>query len=264
MEEKNPEKLRVPQMNWVSLVAFILVPLAWWLLLLYVVTPLLMPFITTAEGEINGYALNLISLSGYLFEFLLAVLILKHEGSLFNWHFLKARLLLKWSGWKAWGLFVLLFILAFTATFPLMNLSPKIASLLPPPVWFPASQNPLKEVNSISDAYPGIVFEHNYVFLLLVVFTALMNIFGEDIYYRGVLIPKLNGLFGRLSWVAGGLIFMVKHLYVWWRCLEVFPLAFAGAFFAGPLGSLWFTMLAHFLGNYGMSLPLLIKSVLFG
>ena len=200
MEETNPKKLIIPQMDLAGLSAFILGPLVWWILLLYVVTPLLLPYIVTSEGEINGYALNLISLSGYLFEFLLAVLILKHEGISYNWHSLKARLSLKWGGWKVWGLFVLLFILAFAATFPLMNLSPKIASLLSPPVWFPASQNPLKEVNSISDAYPGVIFKHNYVFFLLMVFTAVLNIIGEDIYYRGVLIPKLDGLFGRRLW----------------------------------------------------------------
>ena len=91
----------------------------------------------------------------------------------------------------------------------------------------------------------------------------LLNILAEDTYYRGVLIPKLNGLFGHWAWLAGGLAFMIKHLYVWWRILEVMPLALAGAFLVGPMGSLWFAMLAHFLGNYGMSLPLLIKAVFF-
>jgi len=38
----------------------------------------------------------------------------------------------------------------------------------------------------------------------------------------------------------------------------------AGAFLFGPIGSLPFAMLAHFLGNYGMTWSLVIKMVLFG
>jgi membrane protease YdiL (CAAX protease family) len=134
----------------------------------------------------------------------------------------------------------------------------------PPPDWFPASQNPFKEVNSMEDALPGVVFKGNYLFLLLFLFTDVINIIGEDTYYRGVLIPKLHGLFGRWAWVMGGLLFALKHVYVWWRVQEALPLGLAGAFMFGPMGSLPFAMLAHFIGNFAFTWPLIIKLVLFG
>jgi membrane protease YdiL (CAAX protease family) len=91
-----------------------------------------------------------------------------------------------------------------------------------------------------------------------------MNIIGEDTYYRGMLIPKLHGLFGRWAWLAGGVLFALKHFYVWWRIQEALPLGLAGAFMFGPMGSLPFAMLAHFIGNFAFTWPLVIKLVLFG
>ena len=261
---KTKTSQEVPQLKWAGLTVLYALPVTWWAVVMYVITPAVLPRITTPAGEINGYALNLITLSCYLFEFLLAVFVLRREGQRFSWSALKSRLNLRWGGWKAWGLFILIFLVAFALTFPLMTISKLTAAAAPPPEWFPASQNPLKSVNGIEDALPGMTLKGNYIFLLLFLFTGLLNIVGEDTYYRGVLIPKLGGLFGKYAWLAGGILFALKHVYVWWRVLEVVPLGIAGAFLFGPMGCLPFAMLAHFLGNYGLTWPLVLKAVLFG
>ena len=254
----------IPQLKWIGLVGLFVLPVGWWFFVLYVITPWLLPSITTPEGEINGYALYLIQLSGYLFEFLLAIYVLRREGQRFAWPALRTRLNLRWGGWKAWGLFIVVFVIAYALTLALIPTSTITATVAPPPDWFPASQNPFKEVNSVEDALPGVVFKGNYLFLLLFLFTDVMNIIGEDTYYRGMLIPKLHGLFGRWAWVMGGLLFALKHFYVWWRIQEALPLGLAGAFMFGPMGSLPFAMLAHFIGNFAFTWPLVIKLVLFG
>lgn len=254
----------IPQLKWVGLICLFALPVGWWFFVLYVITPWLLPSITSSEGEINGYALNLIQLSCYLFEFFLAIYVLRSEGQSFTWSALRTRLNLRWGGWKVWVLFIVVFAIAYALTLALIPFSTITAAAAPPPDWFPASQNPLKEVNSVEDALPGVVFKGNYLFLLLFLFSGVMNIIGEDTYYRGVLIPKLHGLFGRWAWLMGGLLFTLKHLYVWWRVQEALLLGIAGAFIFGPMGSLPFAMLAHFIGNFGFTWPLVIKLVLFG
>jgi hypothetical protein len=254
----------IPQLKWAGLAGLFLLPLCWWLFVLYVVAPLLLPSITTPEGEVDGYALNLIQLAGYLFEFFLAIYVLRREGQRFTWPALRTRLNLRWGGWKAWGLFIALFVVAFALTQPLVPISKITAAAAPPPAWFPASQHPLKEVNGVEDALPGVEFKGNYLFLLLFLFVGTMNIIGTDTWYRGVLIPKLHGLFGRWAWAAGGLIFALRYLYVWWRVQEALLLGLAGAFMFGPMGSLPFAMLAHFIGNFALTWPLVIKMVVFG
>jgi membrane protease YdiL (CAAX protease family) len=264
MDTKTHNIQKVPQLKWAGLYGLYALPAAWWLAVMYLITPRLLPWITTTAKEINGWALNLITLSCYVFEFLLALMILRREGQDFKWQTLKSRLNLRWGSWKTRGIFLLIFLVAFFLTLPLMSASRQVAGIAPPPEWFPASQNPLKEVGGLQDALPGVSLPGNYGFLLLFLFTGLMNVVGEDTLYRGVLIPKLQGLFGNYAWMAGGVLFSLKHVYVWWRMVEVLPLGIAGAFLFGPMGSLPLALLAHFLGNYGMTWPLVIMEVVFG
>lgn len=264
MNEIKYNSKEIQQLKWPGLLGLFVLPLAWWLLILYVITPALLPYVTTPEGEVNGYMTSLVILVGSLFEFILAVFVLRREGQRFTWAALRTRLNLRWGGWKAWGLFILIFIAAFALTQLVLPIGEITASIAPPPDWFPASQHPFKEVNSIEDALPGVVFKGNYLFLLIFLSSGIMNIIGTDTWYRGVLIPKLHGLFGRWAWFAGGLIFMFRYLYVWWRIQEASMLGIAGGFMFGPMGSLPFAMLAHFIANFALSWPTVIKMVLFG
>jgi membrane protease YdiL (CAAX protease family) len=65
--------------------------------------------------------------------------------------------------------------------------------------------------------------------LILVMFlfnTAL----GEELLFRGLLLPRMNGAFGRGDWVANGLLFAGYHLHVPWAIpgtlLEMFTTAY--------------------------------------
>ena len=54
-------------------------------------------------------------------------------------------------------------------------------------------------------------------FLALFVFQAAFNtILGEEFLFRGVLLPKMEGVFGRFSWVANGVLFGLYHLHQPW------------------------------------------------
>jgi hypothetical protein len=262
----HPNLSSIPQFTWSQLAGFFLLPVAWWFILLYGITPLLLPAFSAPNGEPNGWVLLFIQILGYLFEFLLAIRIFRKEGYPLRLHALKERIHWRWPrGWKAWVLILVLFVVGFSISQLLQPLSTAIASALPPPDWFPASQHPLKEVNSVQDAYPGVVLKGNYLFLLLALFSGTMNIVGEDLYYRGALIPRLHGVFGRWAWLAGGIIWPLKHIYVWWRFIgDAGAMGLVGAYIFGPLGSLPVTMLIHFVPNYGMTWPLIFGAVFGG
>jgi len=256
----------IPQFNWPQLAAFILLPVAWWFILLYGIAPLLLPAFSTPKGELNAFAVLSITTLGYLFEFFLALNIFRKEGYALRLRALKERINWRWPrGWKNWGIILILFVVGFGISQLLQPMSTAIASVLPPPDWFPASQHPFKEVNSLEDALPGVVFKGNYLFLLLVLFSGTMNIVGEDLYYRGALIPKLHGLFGKWAWLAGGIIWPLKHIYVWWRFIgDAGALGIVGAYTFGPIGSLPVTMLVHFIPNFGFTWPLIFQAVFGG
>jgi membrane protease YdiL (CAAX protease family) len=256
----------IPQFNWRQLAGFLLLPLAWWFVLLYGITPLVLPAFTAPNGELNGYALTSIATLGYLFEFLLALRIFRQEGYPLRWRALKGRIHWRWPrGWKAWLIVLAVFVVGFGVSQLLQPTKQAIAGVVPPPDWFPASKHPFKEANSLQDNYPGVVFEGNYLFLLLALFNGAINIVGEELYYRGALIPKLHGLFGKWAWLAGGILFVLKHSYVWWElAAEAVPIGLVGAYIFGPLGSLPVAMLIHFIPGVGLSWPVLFRALLRG
>jgi membrane protease YdiL (CAAX protease family) len=80
--------------------------------------------------------------------------------------------------------------------------------------------------------------------LLLVMF--LFNtVLGEELLFRGYLLPRMNGVFGRKDWVANGLLFAAYHLHVPWvipaTLLDTFILAYP----AKRYRSAWMGIIVH-------------------
>jgi membrane protease YdiL (CAAX protease family) len=65
--------------------------------------------------------------------------------------------------------------------------------------------------------------------LILVMFI-FNTVLGEELLFRGFLLPRMNGAFGRRDWVANGLLFAGYHLHVPWAIpgtlLEMFTTAY--------------------------------------
>ena len=53
-------------------------------------------------------------------------------------------------------------------------------------------------------------------FLLLFVVLAFFNIFGEEFLFRGVLLPKMGGTFGKWDWVVNGVLMGAYHWHQPW------------------------------------------------
>lgn len=82
--------------------------------------------------------------------------------------------------------------------------------------------------------------------LMLQVVLSVFNTFlGEEFIFRGVLLPKMKGLFGKWDWVANGVLFGLYHLHQPWglpgNILSGLLLAFTGKRYR----SNWFPILLH-------------------
>jgi membrane protease YdiL (CAAX protease family) len=53
-------------------------------------------------------------------------------------------------------------------------------------------------------------------FLVTVVMGLLNTVFGEELLFRGLLLPRMQRTFGRADWVANGVLFALYHLHVPW------------------------------------------------
>ena len=53
-------------------------------------------------------------------------------------------------------------------------------------------------------------------FAVVVVFCVFNTVIGEELLFRGVLLPRMKGVFGRGDWVANGVLFTLYHLHQPW------------------------------------------------
>ena len=53
-------------------------------------------------------------------------------------------------------------------------------------------------------------------YAVIVVFSIFNTVIGEELLFRGVLLPRMKGVFGRRDWVANGVLFAVYHLHQPW------------------------------------------------
>jgi membrane protease YdiL (CAAX protease family) len=60
----------------------------------------------------------------------------------------------------------------------------------------------------------------NWVWFALIVALFVFNtVLGEELLFRGVLLPRMRGAFGRFDWVANGVLFALYHLHQPWSIL---------------------------------------------
>lgn len=52
--------------------------------------------------------------------------------------------------------------------------------------------------------------------VVVVVFAVFNTVLGEELLFRGLLLPRMRSVFGRRDWVANGVLFAVYHLHVPW------------------------------------------------
>src|SRR3712207_8704259 len=63
--------------------------------------------------------------------------------------------------------------------------------------WWPPMTNPTVEVMAPEDLFPDITLAGNYLFFaVFVIYGIVFNILGEELYYRSMLLPKMQGVFG--------------------------------------------------------------------
>jgi membrane protease YdiL (CAAX protease family) len=84
-------------------------------------------------------------------------------------------------------------------------------------------------------------------FLGLYVVNAVFNtILGEEFLFRGVLLPKMEGVFGRWSWLANGLLHGFYHLHQpWGIAASVISGVFLYAFPSWRFRSTWMGIIVH-------------------
>ena len=82
-------------------------------------------------------------------------------------------------------------------------------------------------------------------FALFVISSLFNNFLSEEFLFRGVLLPRMKGVFGRWDWVANGMLFGFYHLHQPWGIPGNIVFGWLMAFVAKRYRSNWFPIVLH-------------------
>jgi CAAX protease family protein len=84
-------------------------------------------------------------------------------------------------------------------------------------------------------------------FAVVVVLSVFNTVLGEELLWRGLLLPRMRGVFGRGDFVANGVLFALYHLHTPWviptTLVDIFALAYPSRRFQ----SAWMGIVVHSL-----------------
>lgn len=150
---------------------------------------------------------------GLMWQFILSLIILKIDGYKLNWQTVVTRTKYqrpvnpktsKSGYWLLWWTIPFILLSAVIQS-GILHL-PDVDNLMAPLI----KNLPQYDLSSLSSAqYKGA-----WWVLVLFIVTAVFNYFlGEEFIYRGILLPKMNGVFGKWDWFFNGVLFGFYHLH---------------------------------------------------
>jgi len=206
---------------------------------------------------------------GLIWLFVLSMIIVRQEEGNLRWETVKRRLRLNAPRDPKTGVVrhkLWLWLLPAIAGFVLLDVALNSAITN---VWvsvFPFFAEPAGYSFAAVFESPEILerLKGAWWFLALFVVMAVFNtVLGEDLLFQGVLLPKMEGVFGKWSWLANGVLFGVYHLHQPWVILvSIIGGALFFSFLAQRLRSTWMSIIVH--SGQSLFFAFLILGVILG
>jgi uncharacterized protein len=183
-------------------------------------------------------ALLLLLTAGLIWQFVLVVILLRREQGTLRWPVVREALWLRSPtdpnsgrrGGRVWLVLIPLFVLFYLEMF------------LPEP-WKPEN----RDFAHFLDSEVGKQFFSGAWgwFAVIVVLAIFNTVLGEELLFRGFLLPRMNGTFGRWDWLANGFLFAAYHLHEPWVFLSPLADAVVLAYPTKRYRSAWIGIAVH-------------------
>ena len=184
-----------------------------------------------------------------------ALVAYKLEGRAFDWNTLAERFRLRRMTGRDWlytlGLFLVMGLLqgllGFTAKW-LMQFK-----LFAPPEFLIPAVDPRLKQNIVTDVFMGIPLKGQWWIAIAYFVALLFNIFGEEFWWRGYILPRQELAFGKWTWVIHGVMWALFHVFWRWNLLILLPGCLAFSYVVYTRKNTWIGIITHMLFN---SIPL--------
>jgi membrane protease YdiL (CAAX protease family) len=232
----------------------ILPTIAYWAIpatILYVSHYILVPMFIkrTAQPYLVGYLIAWVSTMVFFLIAALASYLL--EGNLVRLNTFTERYRLRRMSRPDWiwtlGILGFVIISYFGLAFTSRWLA-QWSFLAPHPV-FPPEFGPEGAAARASGTFMGMTITGSGWVAVVYLFGWLFNIFGEELWFRGYILPRQEKAFYKHAWIANGLMFTLNHIWQPWNLLLILPGALVGAFVVQRRKNTWILIISHGLAN---------------
>jgi membrane protease YdiL (CAAX protease family) len=168
-----------------------------------------------SRGNVNPFAFLFLIVGAMIWQGIFAYILLRREVNPLTWQGVKDRLWLytpsnpktgvrsKWM--FLWTIpFIVLSTVGFANLDWLNDLWVKAFPFLTP--------RPYAVIQNAADPAVG----QWWLLGLLAVQVVFNYLLGEELIFRGILLPKMSGVFGKWDWLANHILFSVYHLHFFW------------------------------------------------
>jgi membrane protease YdiL (CAAX protease family) len=158
-------------------------------------------------------------------------------------------------------------VIGFLLTGLLIPTAKYLASInfLTPPDFLPDILNPAKSIpGKMMTDFMGVPLKGAYwVVVVYFVFLTFFNILGEELWFRGYILPRQELAWGKRTWIYHGIFWSLFHAPIYpWTLLYLLPTTLTVSFAAQKFQNTWAAFIIHYLGNGILALlPILAGTI---
>lgn len=184
--------------------------------------------------------------------FLAALAAYRLEGSPLTWNDFKARYRLRPMTGRDWLWTLGLAVFSVVAYGILLSIESALITggLIPLPAGIPAALDPrtTSDPASMAALLDGQL-QGSWTALIVYFVLLFFNIFGEELWWRGFILPRQELAFGKTTWLIHGSLWALFHIFKWWDVVALLPVTLSLSFVAQRRQNTWPGIICHYVTN---------------
>jgi membrane protease YdiL (CAAX protease family) len=183
--------------------------------------------------------------------FIVSLVAYKLEGNPLTWQAFASRYRLRKLTRLDWLWVIGLLVVHGLAILALGLAGKWLASIpiLAMPDSFPPELRPGGTAELVPGEFMGMALQGKWWIVALYFLGWVFNIFGEEFWWRGYLLPRQELTHGKWTWIVHGILWGANHLFQKWTLVLLVPTAFLFAYGAQQVKNTWVPIIVHGLMN---------------
>jgi membrane protease YdiL (CAAX protease family) len=176
------------------------------------------------------------------------------EGRPFTWEAIKERFRLRKIRRADWIWAAAILILILVSYFGLSFSGEWVKSvpfLAPREVW-PPEFGPGGTENLSPGDFMELPLKGQWWVIGMYFLGWFFNIFGEEFWFRGYILPRQELAFGKAAWLVNGLMFTLNHVWQPWIFIAILPSSLLTAFIVQVRKNTWISIVQHGVANISL------------